>query len=331
MTDIATLKLNTDLGAIIETSLGPGRRVGRNIFWLCPWHDERTPSLSLKPGHGSTPDYFHCFGCGKSGDVITWLKDHDGLTYHQAVERLGGSLTSLMPRRDPVLPVPRQAPAPDWQIAASEISAQCKRLLWSSTGARARAWLNARGLHDTTINIWDLGYSTGTKIAGIYVEPGIVIPGHDGDRYWYIKIRRASGEPKFRKVRGSSTGYFGQPPRIYWSNDIFLTEGEFDAMLLWQECMDITNVATFGSATDRIDPATWGGPLSYFDKIYACYDLDQAGCRGAHDLIKRTGRAVICKLPQMVGAKPINDITHYYLAGGDLKAWAWYQIRGGAR
>lgn len=329
--DVQTIKQAADLAAIIERSLGPGRRVGRSLLWLCPWHDDgHNPSLSLKPGNGSAADYYHCFGCGKSGDVITWLMDHDGLTFRQAVEFLGGNFTSDHVRREAPLPTSKQAPAADWQAAAQEITTQCKQALCSPIGDRARHWLNARGLKDNTICTWDLGYSRGETIAGIYVEPGIVIPGHDGERYWYIKIRRSNGSPKYRKVRGSSNGYFGQPPHLYWSNDIFLTEGEFDCMLLWQECYEITNVATFGSASDRIDPATWGGPLSFFDKIYAVYDLDAAGSAAAFSLFKLTGRAVICKLPKQVGKIPVKDITDYYLAGGDLQAWAWYQIRGGA-
>ena len=322
-----TIKRTINLSDIIEQALGPGKHSGSSTLWPCPFHDEKTPSLSVK----RDADFFKCFGCGKSGDVFTWLQEYEGMTFIEAFNSLGGTAEHPVVKRQAAPPKALQAPAQDWQEKAAEITHTCKDLLWKPAGKKALNWLHDRGLQDWTIETWDIGYSQGMNVAGVYVEPGIIIPGYDGDRYWYIKIRRASGDPKYRKVKGSSNGYFGQPPRIYWSQEIFLTEGEFDCMLLWQECYEITNVGTFGSATDRVDPATWGAALSCFEKIFTVYDLDAAGQGGSLEIVKRTGRARRCALPASVAGKPVKDITDYYLAGGDLKAWAWYQINGGAR
>ena len=51
---------------------------------LCPFHDERTPSFHVRPQVGM----YHCFGCGESGDVFTFLQKIDGLTFTEAVQRL---------------------------------------------------------------------------------------------------------------------------------------------------------------------------------------------------------------------------------------------------
>lgn len=328
MTDTLTIKRGVDLAAVIEAALGPGRRVGRSTMWPCPFHEDSTPSLSVKRGeHG---DYYHCFGCGAGGDAITFMQRHYRLTFIEALRRLGGDNTiTVSDPRPPVPPAPRTPPEADWQAAAREITERGMDRLCSPAGSRARDWLHARGLTDNTLRSYNIGYSQGMTVRGIYVEPGIIIPGYDCDHYWYIKVRRASGEPKYRKVRGSTSGLFGQHPRIWWSQDIFLTEGEMDCMLLWQECYDITNVATFGSASDRIDPHTWGGPLSQMEQIYLCYDMDPAGNMGALDMMLKTGRAHSCRIPDIHG-HAVKDLTDYYLAGGDLRAWAWYQIRGGA-
>ncbi|GAB2677142.1 DNA primase [Thalassiella azotivora] len=53
---------------------------------LCPFHDERTPSFHVRPQVG----FFHCFGCGEGGDVISFLQKVDHLTFTEAVERLAG-------------------------------------------------------------------------------------------------------------------------------------------------------------------------------------------------------------------------------------------------
>src|SRR6478672_11585872 len=57
---------------------------GGSLKGLCPFHDERSPSFHVTPARG----YFHCFGCGEGGDVITFLMKMDHLTFAEAVEKL---------------------------------------------------------------------------------------------------------------------------------------------------------------------------------------------------------------------------------------------------
>ena len=51
---------------------------------LCPFHAENTPSFNVS----STKQFYHCFGCGASGDAIKFLREHDGLTFMEAIEKL---------------------------------------------------------------------------------------------------------------------------------------------------------------------------------------------------------------------------------------------------
>jgi len=61
------------------------RATGREYKGLCPFHAEKTPSFSVNEDKG----VFHCFGCGESGDVITFIRKVEGLSFKEAVSRLG--------------------------------------------------------------------------------------------------------------------------------------------------------------------------------------------------------------------------------------------------
>ena len=57
---------------------------GGNLKGLCPFHDEKTPSFQVSPSRG----YYHCFGCGKGGDVFAFLQEIEHLTFVESVQRL---------------------------------------------------------------------------------------------------------------------------------------------------------------------------------------------------------------------------------------------------
>ena len=57
------------------------RQAGRNFKGLCPFHNERTPSFVVFP----EGQRYHCFGCGKSGDIFTWLMDTENVDFKDAL------------------------------------------------------------------------------------------------------------------------------------------------------------------------------------------------------------------------------------------------------
>ena len=98
------------------------------------------------------------------------------------------------------------APDEEWQEAAHEIITTCRQNLLSKVGVRAQEYLRSRGLKDETIERFNLGYSTGVDIHGLWVPRGIVIPCVIAGKAWYfIKVRLASkpGEKKYTCVSGS--------------------------------------------------------------------------------------------------------------------------------
>jgi DNA primase len=86
MTDrllVQRVKDATDLVALVGQSVKL-RKQGSAHVGLCPFHSERTPSFQVVPAR----QFWHCFGCGKNGDAISWLQERDGLSFGEAFEQL---------------------------------------------------------------------------------------------------------------------------------------------------------------------------------------------------------------------------------------------------
>ncbi|GAA4403493.1 DNA primase [Fodinibacter luteus] len=86
--DITTVKERTSIEDVVRdhVTLRPAG-VG-SLKGLCPFHDEKTPSFTVRPAVGT----YHCFGCGESGDVIAFVQNVEHLTFTEAIERLAGKL-----------------------------------------------------------------------------------------------------------------------------------------------------------------------------------------------------------------------------------------------
>ncbi|WP_041090636.1 DNA primase [Jeotgalibacillus soli] len=81
---VEEIRRKTDIVDIISDFVQL-KKQGRNYFGLCPFHGENSPSFSVSPDK----QIFHCFGCGAGGNVYTFLMDHDGVTFQEAVLQLG--------------------------------------------------------------------------------------------------------------------------------------------------------------------------------------------------------------------------------------------------
>ena len=78
--DIAEVRARTDIVALIAERVAL-KRVGRRWSGLCPFHQERSPSFSVNGEEG----FYHCFGCGASGDAISFVRQMDHLDFADAV------------------------------------------------------------------------------------------------------------------------------------------------------------------------------------------------------------------------------------------------------
>ncbi len=85
--DILAVKEKADILAVVGETVGL-RRAGSSWKGLCPFHDEKTPSFNVNPANG----YYHCYGCGEGGDVISFVSATEQLTFTEAVERLAAKV-----------------------------------------------------------------------------------------------------------------------------------------------------------------------------------------------------------------------------------------------
>ena len=74
----------------------PLKKSGANFVGLCPFHAEKTPSFSVSPSR----QFFHCFGCGQSGDAIRFLMAHTGAGFVEAVHDLAAQHGLVVPEDD---------------------------------------------------------------------------------------------------------------------------------------------------------------------------------------------------------------------------------------
>ncbi|GAA1057457.1 DNA primase [Agromyces luteolus] len=86
--DVEEVKARTNIADIVGEHVSLKSAGVGSMKGLCPFHDERSPSFHVRPQLG----YYHCFGCGESGDVYTFLQRMDHVTFTEAVERLAGRI-----------------------------------------------------------------------------------------------------------------------------------------------------------------------------------------------------------------------------------------------
>src|ERR671939_40793 len=81
---VDAVKAAADIVAVVEDRT-PLRKQGARLVGRCPFHEERTPSFSVNPGQG----LYYCFGCHKGGDLISFVRETQGLDFAGAIEWLG--------------------------------------------------------------------------------------------------------------------------------------------------------------------------------------------------------------------------------------------------
>jgi len=153
--DVEEVKRRVNLADLVSdyVALKPGGI--DSLKGLCPFHDERSPSFHVRPSLG----YYHCFGCGESGDAISFLRALDHLSFTEAVERLAAKIHYPLTyedggqRRD-------EGPARARLYAANQAAAELYTdALASDEGAAAREFLAQRGFDPAACERFGVGYA----------------------------------------------------------------------------------------------------------------------------------------------------------------------------
>ena len=146
------------------------RKAGARYTGRCPFHEERTPSFSVNPGS----KLYHCFGCGKGGDVITFVRETENLDFAEAVEWLAERFRVQLQYEEtsPQLEASRQR-RDRLHALLEQATAFYERYLWeSAAGAPVREYLAGRGLGDAVCREFRLGLSPGDGLARKAQEKG---------------------------------------------------------------------------------------------------------------------------------------------------------------
>lgn len=133
------------------------KKSGSNYMGLCPFHNEKTPSFSVNEGK----QFYHCFGCGKSGDVIGFVQEYYKLPFMEAVEKLATENGIKLPERR------SSGPRIDYDKYHG-INAKAARFFYNNLGTRGNkglAYLKKRGLSKETITAFGLGYAPASGTA----------------------------------------------------------------------------------------------------------------------------------------------------------------------
>jgi len=127
-------------------------KTGVNLRASCPFHSEKTPSFFVSPARQS----FKCFGCGKSGDIFTFVQEIEGIEFGDALRMLAKKAGVRLTRQDPRLRTGRERLYEICELSCKFFEEQLEN---TETGGKVREYLNKRGIKNKSIKEWRLGYS----------------------------------------------------------------------------------------------------------------------------------------------------------------------------
>jgi DNA primase len=174
-------------------------RRGKDLWGLCPFHEERTPSFKVNP----QDKLYFCFGCQASGDVFSFVEEKEGLSFPEAVEMLAEryGVEIEREREDPRAEEARRRRARLWELL-ERTAKFYERYLWEAPKAKkARAYLEGRGLGEEVLRRFGVGMApsawdqvlTGSQRAGFKVEEllaaGLAQKGRQGGHYDRFRSR----------------------------------------------------------------------------------------------------------------------------------------------
>jgi len=130
-------------------------KAGRNFLGLCPFHGEKTPSFNVV----EDKQFYHCFGCGKSGDVFKFIEDYRGVSFMEAVQIVGDQVGIRVQTLPPSQSRPQQADEkqPFYEIHQEAAKFYHAILMTTKMGEEARQYLYDRGLDDEMLRHFQIG------------------------------------------------------------------------------------------------------------------------------------------------------------------------------
>ena len=306
------------------------KRKGASFFGLCPFHTEKTGSFSVS----REKQMYYCFGCGAGGNVITFLRNYENLTFPEALEQLAGRAGISLPAREMNKEQRERADRRSRLLTIHKDAAvYYYKMLRSDLGKDAYNYFKGRALSDETMQNFGLGYA-GRRPGELYKflkskgydddilkDSGLVTLDKDRggrDKFWnraMFPIMDANskviafggrvmgeGEPKY--LNSPETMIFDKSRTLYGLHlakktrrkEMILCEGYMDVIALHQAGFD-NAVASLGTSLTAGHAAML---KRYTKEVYLSYDSDGAGVKAALRAIPILREAgVVCRIINM--------------------------------
>ena len=315
-------------------------RKGSNLFGLCPFHSEKTPSFSVAPDKG----IYYCFGCHKGGGAVNFIMEIESLSYPDAVRFLAKRAGLEVPE-DEGYQSQYQKQERLWALCKDAARFFHQKLL-EPCGEQARAYIIKRGLSKATVTRFGLGFSPNEWSALLdamtekgyareeILEAGLDVSGKNGGMYDRFRNRlmfpiidirgniigfggRVMDDSTPKYLNSPETIIFNKRKNLFALNiarkskqgRIILTEGYMDAIALHQYGFDCA-VASLGTSLTEEHANILA---KYTNQVILTYDGDEAGqnaTRRAIPMLEKTGIQV--RVLRMQGAKDPDEFLKKY-------------------
>lgn len=146
------------------------KRQGANYLACCPFHNEKTPSFSVSPTKG----FYYCFGCHKGGSAVTFLMEHEGMGYLEAIRYLAKKCNVELPEEEesPEQLMSRQRKESLYLVSDFAAEFYASQLESGEGRAVGYSYFRSRGIEDATIRKFGLGWSPSDRQALIEAAKG---------------------------------------------------------------------------------------------------------------------------------------------------------------
>lgn len=308
---ITELAERNDIADVVSGYVRLSRKSGSNLFGLCPFHSEKTPSFSVSPDK----QIYHCFGCGKGGGVINFIMEIENLSFPEAVEFLAKRAGMELPEQADDQESRQRAR----MLALNRDAARYFHAQLSQPGGQAaRDYIQRRQISPRMVTVFGLG-SAPDGWSGLldamhakgYTDfelfsAGLVRRGKNGGYYDTFRNRLmfpvidvrgnvigfsgrilSDGEPKY--MNSPETRVFNKSRNLFALNlakksksgYIILSEGNIDVVSLHQAGFD-SAVASLGTS---LTPEQARMISRYTNEVIIAYDNDGAGIKAAQRAI----------------------------------------------
>jgi DNA primase len=293
------------------------KKGGANFVGLCPFHSEKSPSFSVSP----TKQFFHCFGCGKTGNAIGFLMEHAGMSFVEAVHDLAQQFGMQVPEDD-TSPQDRAHAAQqrDKQYTLNQVLGKAGQAYQKHLKASPRAvdYFKGRGVSGLIAKQFGLGYAPEgwRNLASVFpsyddpllVESGLVIAsdddGAEAKRYDRFRDRvmfpirnikgecigfggRVLGDDKPKYLNSPETPVFSKGRELYGLFEARTALREQGYALVTEGYMDVVALAQLGfpNAVATLGTACTTEHIQklfrFTDSVVFSFDGDSAGRRAA--------------------------------------------------